>query len=124
MTLIAVATAALALLAGATGIKATLTAPTHTPKTGVRWAYTLRVTKDGKAVSARLTAQIVDPLGTAHPVQYDATKKNITNWPFKGVFRDYVIWPRSSRGITLTFRLKITVGQTKKVINYRVTPRA
>lgn len=122
--LVAVLVAASGLLAGATGVKATLTAPTHTPKINVKWPYTVRVTKDGKAVSARLTAQIVDPLGDAHPVQFGKTTKNITRWPFKGVFRDYVIWPPSSRGIPLTFRLTIVVARTKKVINYRVTSHA
>jgi hypothetical protein len=82
------------------------------------------VTKNGNAVAARLTGQIVDPIGGVHPVQFGKSKKNITRWPFKGVFQDYVIWPSSSRGTPLTFRLTIVVGQTKKVINYRVTPRA
>jgi hypothetical protein len=124
LKLVALLIAASGLLAGASGVKATLTAPTHTPKINVRWPYTVRVTNDGKAASARITAQIVDPLGGVNPVQYDGTKKNITRWPFKGVFRDYVIWPASSRGIPLTFRLTIVVARTKKVINYRVTPHA
>jgi hypothetical protein len=124
LKLVALLIAASGLLAGPSGVKATLTAPTHTPKINVRWPYTVRVTKDGKAVSARLTAQIVDPIGDAHPVQFGKGTKNITRWPFKGVFREYVIWPASSRGIPLTFRLTIVVSRTKKVINYRVTPHA
>jgi len=124
LKLLALLIAASGLLAGAGGIKATLTAPTHTPKINVHWAYTVHVTKDGKAVSARLTAQIVDPIGGVHAVQFDNSTKNITRWPFKGTFRDYVIWPRSSRGVPLTFRVTIIVGQTKKVVNYRVTPHA
>ena len=51
----------------------TLTAPTHTPKINVRWYYTVRATRDGKPVAARLTAQIVDPIGGVHPVQFGTT---------------------------------------------------
>ena len=124
LKLVALLIAALGLVAGASGIKATLTAPTHTPRINIHWPYTVRVTKDGKAVAARLTAQIVDPTGSVHPVQFGKSTKNITKWPFKGVFRDYVVWPPSSRGIPLTFRLTIVVAQTRKVINYRVTAHA
>ena len=124
MKLVAALIAASGLLAGASGVKATLTAPTHTPKINVKWPYTVRVTKDGKPASARITAQIVDPIGGVHPVQFRSGMKNITNWPFKGVFRDYVIWPASSRGVPLTFRLSIVVARTKKTINYRVTSHA
>jgi hypothetical protein len=116
--------AALGLVTGGSGLRATLTAPTHTPKIGTKWRYTVRATRNGKAIAARVTAQIVDPLGSAHPVQYDATKKNITNWRFVGTFRDYVIWTASSKGIPLTFRVTVVAAHTKKVINYRVTPHA
>jgi hypothetical protein len=122
MKLIALLAAVGALAGGA--VKATLTAPTHTPKVNTKWFYIVRVTEGGKAASARLTAQIVDPLGSAHPVTFDATKKPIKNFAFKGTFRDYVIWPADSRGIPLTLRLTIRVGTTKKVLTYRVTSRS
>jgi hypothetical protein len=35
-----------------------------------------------------------------------------------------VVWPSSSTGVPLTFRLTVTSGTTKKILNYRVTPRA
>ena len=117
---------ALALAAGtfaAAGVKATLTAPTHTPKINTKWYYTLRVTDGGKPASARLTAQIVDPIGGAHPVLYGATKKPITNRAFKGTFRDYIVWTAESRGVPLTLRLTVRAGTAKKVLTYGVTAR-
>src|SRR6266536_648681 len=116
--------AALGLFAGGRGLRVTLAAPTHTPKTKVRWPYTVRATRDGSKVAARLTVQIVDPLGGVNPVKFDRTRKNITNWRFVGVFRDYVIWPAESRGIPLTFRVTVVAANAKKVLTYRVTPHA
>jgi len=116
--------AALSLFAGGSGLKVTLTAPSHAPKINVRWSYTVRETVNGKAAAARITVQIVDPIGGVNPVQYDGTKKNITNWRFTGVFRDYVIWPAESRDIPLTFRVTVVTAHAKKVLNYHVTPHA
>ena len=52
-----------------TAVKVTLTAPGHAPRIGQRWAYAVHATSGGKPVAARITAQIVDPIGGAHPVQ-------------------------------------------------------
>jgi hypothetical protein len=106
--------------------KARLTAPTHHPKAGTKWFYTLRVTDlNGKPLKARITMQIIDPLGSAHPVQYANTKKNLTNWPINGHFRDYIIWPKSSAiGIRLNLRAIVKAAGTKTVLNYLVQPTA
>ena len=106
--------------------KAKLTAPTHHPKAGTKWFYTLRVTDlNGKPLKVRITMQIVDPLGSAHPVQYASTKKNLTNWPIDGYFRDYIIWPKSSAiGISLTLRGTVKTAGGKAVLNYLVQPTA
>ena len=120
----AVAAIAAAGILLAAPLKVTLTAPTHTPKIGAKWPYVVHATRGGRPAAARITVQIVDPLGTAHAVEFGANKKHVTNWPFKGVFRDYVIWPRSSLGVPLTFRVIVVVGATKKVINYKVTSHA
>jgi len=109
-------------LAVAAPLKATLTAPGHTPKINTHWNYVVRATVAGKPVAAKLTAQIVDPIGGRHPVEFGANTKTITNWPFKGVFRDYIIWPASSRGVPLKLRLVIRAGGSTKVITYAVTP--
>jgi hypothetical protein len=105
-------------------VKATLSAPGHTPKLNTRWHYTLRVTQGGRAASARLTAQIVDPIGGVHIVQFGSTTRNIKNFPIKGVFRDYIIWPRDSNGIPLTLRFLIRVGGKTTTLKYHVVPHA
>jgi predicted lipoprotein with Yx(FWY)xxD motif len=107
-----------------TAFGARLSAPTHRPKANTKWYYTLLVTDlSGKPLKARITVQIVDPLGTAHAVQYANTKKNLSNWPISGRFRDYVIWPRSSAvGITLTLRVTVRAGTGKRILAYRVSP--
>ena len=115
------ATLTAAVIASST-VKATLKAPGHTPRIKTRWYYTLRVTKDGRPAAARITAQIVDVIGGVHPVQFGPTTKNITNYPIKGTFRDYIIWPSSSSGIPLTLRFTIKVRTAKKIVTYRVVP--
>lgn len=117
--------AALATAALATApVKATLTAPGHAPKVNTKWHYTLRVTQGGKPASAKLTAQIVDPIGGVHLVQFGSTKRNIKNFPIRGLFRDYIIWPGSSNGISLTLRFLIHAGGKTTTLKYHVTPHA
>lgn len=104
-------------------VKATVTSPSHTPKINTHWYYTVRATQDGKLVAGKLTAQIVDPVGGVHQVLFGSTTKPITNAPFKGSIRNFIIWPVSSRGIPLKVRLVVKVGSTKHTISYAVTPR-
>jgi len=89
----------------------------------VRWNYSVAATVGGRPVRGLITEQIVDPIGGTHPVQFGSGKKIIKNWPFKGVFRDYMIWPKSSRGVPLTWRITVVVGKAKRVVNYKVTPQ-
>jgi hypothetical protein len=117
------ATLAATVLA-ATPLKATLTAPGHTPKINTKWRYTLRVYAGGHPTAARITVQIVDPIGGAHPVYLGATKKPIRNYPIQGTFRDYVIWPGDSRDIPLTLRFTIHAGGKTTTLKYRVVPHA
>jgi hypothetical protein len=119
---IAVKAALIAGLAAAPPVKVTVTAPGHTPKVNTRWHYVVRATQGGKPVPGRITEQIVDPIGGVHPVEFGKGTKPIKNWPFKGVFRDYMIWPASSRGIPLKFRIIVVTGKTTKVVTYAVTP--
>ena len=120
MLLLAKLTVAGALLVAA--VQVTLSAPGHTPKIKTRWYYVVRATQGGKPVAARLTAQIVDPIGGSHPLTFGTTAKAITNWPFKGTFRDFVIWPASSRGVPLKLRIVVRAGGVRKVLSYTVTP--
>jgi hypothetical protein len=122
MKLVATAVLSGSLLAAAP-LTATLAAPTHTPKIKTRWYYVVRATQAGKPASGKLTAQIVDPIGSSHPVQFGSTTRNITNWPFTGRFRDFIIWPASSRGIPLKLRVVVKVGSVKRMLTYPVTPR-
>jgi len=122
-------TGVLAALAAATllvavPVKVTVTATGHAPPVGKRLNYSVAVTAGGKPVKAQLTEQIVDPIGGVHPVQYGTTKKLIKNWRFAGVFRDFIIWPKSSRGVPVTWRFIVVVGKTKHVVNYKITPKA
>jgi hypothetical protein len=122
MTILASLLAAAGLFA-ASPVHATLTAPTHSPKVDTNWRYTVRVTDHGKPAAGLITVQIVDPLGGVHAVQYGKTTRNVTRRPFRGVFRDFVIWPPSSRGIPVTFRVTVTVGKARTVLRYTVTAR-
>jgi hypothetical protein len=126
MTGLAVAAklALVACLLAAAPVKATLTAPTHSPRINTHWYYTVRVTQDGKLSAGRLTAQIVDPIGGLHPVQFGSRAKPITSLLFRGVLRDFIIWPASSRGIPLKLRVVLKIGGVKHTISYAVTPRA
>jgi hypothetical protein len=108
----------------AVGINAKLTAPATEPKVNVKWPYSIRVTDlKGKAVRATVTAVVVDPLGTVHPIDYGPTgppnpgpPKPVTKWPFKGTFRDYMIFPPESKlatqlgGLTLRWTVKSKIG--------------
>ena len=132
LVIVLVALLVVPLAGAATGIKATLKAPASQPKVNVKWWYSIKATNlQGKPVRATLTAVIVDPLGDTHPVEYGPTKKLITNWPFKGTFRDYVIFPPDSRlasqfgGLTLRWTVKSKLGGKtyKKILKRLVKPR-
>jgi hypothetical protein len=117
------AAAAGVLALGGPAAKVTLTAAGHTPKISVHWNYAVSVSRAGAPVAATVTAQIVDPIGGVHPVERGNSTKNIVNWPFKGTFSDFIIWPASSAiGLPLTFRVTVHSGGVTKVIRYVVTP--
>jgi hypothetical protein len=85
-----------------------------------KWPYTVTATSGGKQVSGKLTVQIVDPLGNAHAVTYDNTKKPVTNFAFHGTFHDYLQFPKSGIGFPLTVRAKVTSAQGKGTATYGV----
>ena len=129
--LIAVVTFALAapaVAAAPKALKATLTAATHTPiaDNTTHWPYQVKVTDlKGKPLAGKISIAIVDPLGTAHPVQFAANTKDITNWPFKGTFKDFVRWPPDSAvGVVLKFRATVVTAKGKAVLIYPVKPHA
>jgi hypothetical protein len=103
--------------------KVAITGPGHTPVIRTHWDYSVTVTDAGKPVGATITEQIIDPIGGVHPVQFGTSTKNITNWPIKGSFHDFIIWPADSRGVPLTLRVTVHVGASKVVAAYDVTPK-
>jgi len=104
-------------------VKATLTAPTRHPKVNANWHYVVRVTNTkGRLLPGKITAQIVDPLGQAHAVDYDDTKKPTTNMRFHGTFQDNVQFPPDAKGYTLTFRVIAKTAKGTVTITYPVTP--
>ena len=113
-----------ALALASSPFKVTLTAPTHTPRVDVRWTYVVRAHDlAGKPLRARVTAQVVDPFGGVHPVEYGASTRKITNILFTGRFSDYVEWPSESRGFRLTFRVTVASGGKAVRLTYWVKPR-
>ena len=104
--------------------RATLTAPTRTPKVNGKWRYAVRVADlEGKPIPARITVQVVDPLNQPHPVDYDDTTRKIVDWPVAGLFRDFVIYPASARGVPLRFRVIVRAAGRFATLTYVVTPR-
>jgi hypothetical protein len=121
----AVAVALLSATAGSAIVfRATLTAGSHRPAVNTRWPYTVKVVDARqRLLRARVTAQVVDPLGGVHPTEFYANTKLVKDIPFRGVFRDAVKWPPESRGFQLTFRIIVKVGTARRTLSYRVTPQ-
>src|SRR5262249_4181388 len=107
---------------GAGPLRAVLSAATHTPRVGVHWPYRIRVTEGGKPAAAKITVEIAEPTGQTYPAQYGTTNKNLTNWPIKGVFHDFIVWPAAARGIPLSLRVSVQAGSAKRTLNYSVKP--
>jgi hypothetical protein len=97
----------------------TLTAPGHTPAVNEKWNYSLRVAdRRGKPLKATLTAQIVDPFGGIHPVEFGDTHRFVVAFPFTGVFRDFIRFPPDSKGFRLTVRFIVKAKGAKTVLTY------
>jgi len=118
------ATLATLALGGAGTLHVTFTGSGHAPKINKHWPFSVKATVGGKPAKAKLTMQIVDPIGGVHPVERGPSTQLIRNWPFTGVYRDYMIFPASSRDIPLKLRATVTSGTQKKVVTYTVTPHS
>ena len=128
LSLVALGAAASSSGASKLPFRATLTAAGHSPKVKSTWVYHVRVTDlKGHPIAGRVTSEIVDPLGTAHLVEFDGTGHNpfVKNYSFFGNFCDSITWPASSGvGVTLRFETVIVTAQGRKVLTYPVTPRS
>ena len=134
LALFIVLPAALVLVAsaGAAGrkaaFKATLAAAGHSPKVNTTWHYSVRVTDSkGHPIWAKITSQIVDPLGAVHPVEFDGTGHNpfVKNYSFFGNFCDSITWPvNSGVGVTLKFETVIVTAKGGTTLVYPVAPHS
>src|SRR5919201_601046 len=104
--------------------RASLSASTHAPRVGPKWWYVVRaVDLQGRPLRARLTVQIVDPLGTAHATTVGTSNRKLVNFPFTGRYRDFAQWPAASRGFRLTLRAIVKADGRSRTLTYWVKPR-
>jgi hypothetical protein len=106
----------------------TMSTSGHTPKINTKWAYTIKVVDPaGKPIAATISAVVVDPIGGIHPVQLagggSTPGKVLTNYPIRGTLSSTVVWPVTSRGYPLIFRVVVRSAGAKRTIKYTVTPR-
>ncbi len=116
---------ALPLTAGAAApLTVTFHAPGHAPRVNQRWPWSVTASSGGKPVAGTVTAQVVDPVGGVHAVEYGGVaKKFVTNVKFKGRFADFVLFPPISRGIKVTFRVTVKTALGTRVFKYWVQAR-
>lgn len=101
-----------------------LHATTHTPKVNAKWPWSVTATSGGKPVAGTVTAQVRDPVGQLHPVEYGGVKnKFVTNVKFTGRFSDFVIYPPISKGLRITFRVTVKTALGKRVVDYWIQAR-
>lgn len=94
------------------------------PKANAKWPYSVTATGSaGKTVGGKLTVQVVDPVGNAHTVTYDNTKKPVKNFPFHGVFRDYLQFPAQSIGFPLTVKATVKSAHGSGTGTFGVKPK-
>ena len=116
--------AGVALAPAAAPFHATLTAPGHTPRVNAKWTYTVRASDlHGRPIRATITTQITDPFGGVHPVEFGDTHKLVVNYPFTGVFRDFIRFPPESKGLKLTVRFSVRAKGAKTVLTYWITAK-
>ena len=98
---------------------AVLHAPTHRPKAGKPWLYSVRVTDlQGRPIRARITMRVL--FGGVSVGKVDAGK----TFSFVGTWREPkkapLIWPARSRGRPLTFEVLVTARGATKRLDYTV----
>jgi hypothetical protein len=110
------------LVALALPLKATLHAPTHTPRVNRPWPIWIRVTDlQGNPIRARLTMRF---LFAGVPV---GKVDNGRVYRFTGTWREKegqeIKFPSASRGNRLTFQALVTARRRTVKLNYWVRPR-
>jgi hypothetical protein len=99
--------------------RAVLHAPTHTPKAGQPWLYSVRVTDlQGRPIRARITMRVL--FGGIPVGKVDSGK----TFFFVGTWREPksspLIWPARSRGHPLTFEAIVTARGATKRLDYTI----
>ena len=99
--------------------RAVLHAPTHTPKAGKPWLYSVRVTDpQGRPIRARITMRVL--FGGIPVGKVDAGK----TFSFVGTWREPkdspLIWPARSRGHPLTFEAIVSARGATKRLDYTI----
>ena len=102
--------------------RAVLHAPTHTPKAGKPWLYSVRVTDpQGRPIRARIAMRIL--FGGIPVGKVDAGR----TFSFVGTWREPkdspLIWPARSRGHPLTFEAIVTALGATKRLDYTINVR-
>jgi hypothetical protein len=102
--------------------RAVLHAPTHHPRAGKPWLYSVRVTDlQGRPIRARIRMQV---LFGGIPVGKVDDGKTFT---FVGTWREPkkepLIWPARSRGRPLTFEAIVTARGASKRLDYAIEVR-
>src|SRR6266536_880067 len=99
--------------------RASLSAPTHRPRVGPRWWYVVRaVDLHGRPLRARLTVQVIDPLGTAHTAEVRTSTRKLLDLPFTGSYRDFAQWPAAARGFRLKLRAIVKARGGSRTLTY------
>lgn len=99
--------------ASAAGLVVHLNAPNHHPKAGKLWYITVSArTRSGKAVKAVAWYEFYyagQKVAQRNPSPSNPRDENggPRPYPFKGSFRDGILWPKRSVGIPLTFRVVV-----------------
>jgi hypothetical protein len=106
----------------ALAFKATLVAPTHTPRVNRPWPIAIHARDlQGRPIRARLTMRL---LFSGIPV---GKVDNGRVYTFTGTWREprgqEIKFPATSRGQRLTFQALVTVGGRTTKLNYWVKPR-
>jgi hypothetical protein len=102
--------------------RATLHAPTHTPRAGKPWLYSVRVTDlRGRPIAARIRMQVL--FGGVPVGKVDGGR----TFRFVGVRREPrdspLIWPSRARGQPLVFEAVVTARGATRRLDYPVRVR-
>ena len=102
--------------------RAVLHAPTHTPKAGKPWLYSVRVTDlQGRPIRARITMQVLFGGIPVGKVDGGKTFSFVGRW--REPRKEPLIWPARSRGRPLTFEAIVTARGATRRLDYTITVR-